>query len=137
MSLYPDFIKNSEFLHPKDFLELLRQKDRPSFDTSWVLKNEIRPVDIYCYLGARFQAPNGIQNTLRRDTTDNLIHWEWVLRSQSRIVIIQGLNFRTEIWISGNSLGESDKEQFIRQMKGQFSAFGAEMGKIRNSLGKR
>lgn len=95
MSLSPDFVRSLESFPLEDFLNLLDQKDRPNFNTKWVLKNEIRPVDIYCYLSARFGAPNGIQSLLRKNDTDNLIHWDWILRSGTRIVMILGLNFRT------------------------------------------
>lgn len=134
MSLSPDFVRSLESFPLEDFLNLLDQKDRPNFNTKWVLKNEIRPVDIYCYLSARFGAPNGIQSLLRKNDTDNLIHWDWILRSGTRIVMILGLNFRTEISISGDPLEESGKEQFIQETKGHFSELGAEMGRIRKSL---
>jgi hypothetical protein len=48
--------------------------------------------------------------------------------------MVQGLNFRTEVWVSGESLSESDREQFIHQLKEDFSTVGAAMGQVRKSL---
>lgn len=75
-----------------------------------------------------------MQTFFRGDHSSNLFHWDWLLRSGDRIVMIQGMNFRTEISISGNQLPETEKEHFIRQMKEHFPDLGAKMGKIRKNL---
>ena len=135
MSLTPEFVEQLEFVHPRDIFNLLRQTNRHRTTTLWILKNEIRPVDLYCYLYARFGRPNGIQNFLRDDHSANLIHWEWFLRSGSGSISILGMNFRTEIWISSTEeLNDSDKDAFIRQIKSHFPTHGAEMSKVRKSL---
>jgi hypothetical protein len=100
----------------------------------WVLKNEVKPVDLYCYLGARFGAPNGIQNFLRGDHSDNLIHWEWFLLYEDGHIWVQGLNFRTEIWIAGINVTEPDRDAFIGQLKADFERYGQALGQIRKSL---
>ena len=103
--------------------------------TRWVLKNEVRPIDLYCYLAARFGTPNGIQNFLRSDDSDNLIHWEWFLCYGEGFVTIQGMSFKTEVWIAGlEYLGDSEKKGFVQQLKNHFTEYGAAMGKIRKSL---
>lgn len=130
-----DFADRLEFVHPKDIIAWLRREGRPKGGVRWVLKDELRPADLYCYLGARFGQPNGIQNFLRTDDSDNLIHWEWVLRVGEGFLMIQGMNFRTEVWISGvDGLEEDDKDGFIRQLKAQFAQHGAAMGKVRKAL---
>ncbi|MER8447386.1 hypothetical protein NKH52_29875 [Mesorhizobium sp. M1066] len=35
------------------------------------VRSRLRPVDIYCYLKARFGEPNGFQDFLRKDDSDN------------------------------------------------------------------
>lgn len=135
MALPKHFVQNFEFVYPKEEMEFLQRKDRPKTHTYWILKNEVKPVDLYCYLYARFGMPNGIQNFLRRpDTTDNLIHWEWIVRSEVGFVRFQGYNFRTEIWIPGDPFKESDKEEFISLLKADFSNIGEKMGAVRKSL---
>ena len=59
-----NFLENLQFIHPRDIVKLIKREDRPKTGIRWVLKNEVRPVDLYCYLGARFGQPNGIQNFL-------------------------------------------------------------------------
>ncbi len=134
MALPDDFLSKLEFIHPKDILELLGKEDRPKLGTRWVLKNEIRPVDLYCYLGGRFGQPNGIQNFLRGDHSENLIHWEWFLRCGEGFVTIQGLNFRTEVCIGGIGVTEADREDFIQQLKADFAKYGQALGKVRTAL---
>src|SRR5690349_10157230 len=95
----PEFFEKLEFVHPQDIIEICSSSDWPKPSCYWTFKNELKPVDIYCYLGGRFGQPNGIQNFLRRDDSDNLVHWEWFLRTPGGYIMIQGMNFRTEVWI--------------------------------------
>ncbi|MGH9437976.1 MAG: hypothetical protein ACRD22_08780 [Terriglobia bacterium] len=134
MNLQSDFVDTLEAVHPRDLIEQLKSSDRPEFDTHWKIRNEIKPADLYCYLFARFGPPNGIQNFLRGDHSENLIHWEWTLRAHDRLLLIQGQNFRTEIWISGDELPPQVLRQLIAQIKSTFPRFGDGMGKIRNAL---
>lgn len=134
MKLDADFVNDLETIHPKALMELLQSDKRPHFDTYWTLKNEIKPADLYCYLYARFGPPNGIQNFLRGDHSENLIHWEWALRSHDLIMLIQGLNFRTEIWLSGNEQPVSAQDHFVSAVKETFAAYGSNMSEVRKAL---
>jgi len=95
------------------------------------LTNEVRPSDIYCYLGARFGHPNGLQNFFRNDDSDNLIHWEWYLKTSIGYITFAGLNFRTDIWIHGTELPDTEKQSLIGQIKADFSKYAKEMQHIR------
>ncbi len=134
MELDTTFVNELEAIHPKELMDKLQSGNRPNFDTYWKIKNEIKPVDLFCYLYARFGPPNGIQNFLRSDSSDNLIHWEWALQSQGIIMLIQGQNFRTEIWLSGKEQPSEAKNILISSIKDTFSSYGTEMGKVRKSL---
>ena len=79
----------------------IRRPDRPTGSRNLSLRNEIAPSDLYVYLGARFGTPNGLQNLLRKDRSDNLIHWEWMLRTPSGWILFQGMNFRTAVILLG------------------------------------
>lgn len=59
----------------------LRRKGRKPHVMCLALRNEIAPSDLYCYLHARFGPPNGPQDFFRKDSSDNLVHWEWMLRA--------------------------------------------------------
>lgn len=135
MTFPVDFVKRLEFIHPKDIFAMLQRDDRAKDGTRWVLKNEISPADLYCYFGARFGQPNGIQNFLRQDDSSNLIHWEWFLKYENGHISIFGMNFRTEIWITGiGPLENSDRDELIAQLKTDFSEHGKGMGNVRKSL---
>lgn len=135
MTLPADFIESLQYLQPRQILELLRAEDRPRGCQCWTITNEIKPVDIYCYLSARFGLPNGIQNMLRQDCSDNLVHWNWTFRYESGLIDVQGTNHRTDVWLIGPfELESDDREDFIRRVKADFAALGAEMTKCRKSL---
>ena len=50
MTLPSDFLETWQYLHPTRTIELLRAEDRPRGSRCWTIVNEIKPVDLYCYL---------------------------------------------------------------------------------------
>ena len=58
------------------------EKKRNSKGSGLIIRSQIRPVDAYAYLRARFGQPNGFQNFLRKDDSDNLIHWDFNLKAE-------------------------------------------------------
>src|ERR1044071_7354751 len=55
--------------------------EKRSKRTVLMVRQHLSPVDVYCYLKARFGEPNGFQNWLRQDTSDNWIHWDYYLKT--------------------------------------------------------
>ena len=55
-------------------------KSRPR-NSILAVRQHLSPVDMYCYLKARFGTPNGFQTFLRTDSSDNLIHWDFNLKA--------------------------------------------------------
>lgn len=90
-----------EAIPPACILNILQSDNRPKGGGIWSITNEIKPSDLYCYLYAKFGVPNGIQNILRSDDSDNLIHWDWTLLHSNGLLMILGLNMRTEIHLIG------------------------------------
>jgi hypothetical protein len=135
MTLPADFLVSLQYLHPQQILELLKAEDRPKGSKCLKITNEIKPVDLYCYLCARFGPPNGMQNWLRQNHSDNLVHWNWTFLYGPVLVDIQGTNYRTDVWLIGPvELKPGDREDFVQRVKADFAAFGAEMAKCRKSL---
>ena len=69
---------------PSEISTFLNDKSEPKRRRSGsmlVVRSKLKPVDVYSYLRARFGNPNGIQNLLRRDDSDNWIHWDFNLKS--------------------------------------------------------
>lgn len=138
MALLADFLQSLVAPHPKVLAEQMsseRKTGKPAAVWTWI--HEVVPADLYCYLGARFGPPNGLQNFLRKDDSDNLIHWEWVLLhpSSSTYIHILGMNFRTELWVTGGlSVVDADRLELAVRIKADFGAHGAKMGELRRSL---
>lgn len=102
----------------------------------WSIENEIRPSDFYCYLYAKFGPPNGLQNLFRQDDSANLIHWDWTLAHTNGLIMILGLNMRTEVHLVGRDwdFPNCDKQQFIDYVKRDLANYGQQMSHIRSTV---
>ena len=133
---------------PQDFLDALRappleeivgaiQRSRTekSRRAMLELRNEIKPLDLFCYLGARFGPPNGIQNILRNDHSDNLVHWDWTLKYNDVMVSFWGTNFRTDLFVVGEiEFAEAERLELIQKVLADLRNHGPQMGKVRKEL---
>ncbi|KAK48589.1 hypothetical protein BG58_30660 [Caballeronia jiangsuensis] len=129
------FIKSLKSIHPKHILEFFEEKSRPKRGGIWRFTNEIKPVDLYCYFGARFGRPNGLQNFFRSDDSDNLIHWEWVFEYEGGLISFQGMNFRTELmWFGISPFAQSEVSNFLAAIKRDFVNYGREMAQLRKDV---
>jgi hypothetical protein len=128
------FIRELQRIEPRSIFEYFNKREGQGHHSRIELTNEVRPADLFCYLGARFGTPNGLQNLLRSDDSDNLFHWDWTLRHEAGLVQIVGMNFRTEITIFGLPPEDSHKSAVIEQIKADFPNHSAGMGNIRKGL---
>lgn len=87
---------------------------------------------IYCYLKARFGPPNGFAMQLKSPTSDNLIHWEYMLGIGDNVIRIAGITTRVEVNVWTNE--EVDPQAFVSMFKGQFSKHGRMIGEERKKL---
>nr|VFK16431.1 MAG: hypothetical protein BECKLFY1418C_GA0070996_102325 [Candidatus Kentron sp. LFY] len=130
------FFIDLQIIHPHCLQSAFANK-KLSGAIIWKLGNEIKPLDLYCYLYAKYGQPNGIQNFFRGDTSENLIHWEWSLVCEEGLVSIQGQNFRTEIHLIGKFEDlELSTDMFVRQVKSDFGNYGKKMSEVRKRLEK-
>lgn len=135
MSLPLDFVAELKCPPLTEILAEMQKKDRVAKSIFLALRNEVAPSDIYCYLRARFGLPNGLQNLLRNDSSDNLIHWEWMLRTSSGWVLFQGMNFRTAVvLINVSGISQGDMPHLGTQIKADFLHHGKQMAQIRRTL---
>ena len=137
MPLPSDFLTSLVCPPTKDLIEMQRTEPTPSGGSGAYLeiKNEVRPVDLFCYLGARFGPPNGIQNLLRNDHSDNLVHWDWSLRFRDIPIYLWGTNFRTDLIVgAGLSFGELEKQELIEQIRSDLKNYGPQMSEVRGRL---
>ncbi|MFH4324989.1 hypothetical protein WAJ71_20835, partial [Acinetobacter baumannii] len=75
-----DFFQNLRPFEKEDILDFLHDKSqlRPQMADVWIIKNEIKPVDLFCYLYAKFGPPRGLLTMLRNPDlgSENLIQWD-------------------------------------------------------------
>lgn len=120
-------------MHPGAIAKLFTEESRPKHGGIWRIRNEIKPSDLFCYLYSKFGPPNGIQNFFRKDDSDNLIHWDWTLAHANGVIMILGLNMRTEVHLIGDwDFPICGRQQFIEYIKHDFAKFGKQMSKFRS-----
>jgi len=102
---------------------------------SLIVRKSIRPVDMYCYMKARFGEPNGIQNLLRKDDSDNWIHWDFNLVSCMHNIYICGTS-RDIHFILDEELTDREWMQLISSIKNDFGLFAKEKSEVLKSLEK-
>lgn len=136
------FFINLEPFNKDDLIQKIKSKESEKkfiFSEHWIIKNEIKPVDLYCYLYAKYGPPKGILTLLRNKElgSDNLIQWDWMLKSDLGTLHIQGHNFRTEVFVTHNMDKNSLKvSDFIEQIKSDFKNYRKEVSNIKQSLEK-
>jgi hypothetical protein len=122
----------------KDLSEQVKNEGKPRTAAKggvWVIRDGITPVELYCYLNARFGAANGFQMALRADDSDNLIHWHYTLKYKGETLEIMSLTFRLEIMHSMEfDDSESAKESFISDIKQDFKNHGKKISEFRKSI---
>jgi len=133
MNLPADYVASWTLMPTKDIMSEIQKSSGGG--NSLIVRNEITPADLCSYFVARFGPPNGIQNFLRKDDSDNLIHWEWVFRTPRGIVTFLGQNFRTEIWfIAGENCPQECLPELLAQIKADFKNYGRDMSAFRKRI---
>ena len=129
------FLSTLTYLPPCRIAEILSSDDRPGPVFIFEVKNQLSPADLYCYLHARFGPPNGFQNFLRTDDSDNLIHWHWTLGHDDGLFDVQGTNFRTLFIASGLRQPRSHRvDDLVVALKSDFANHGQGMSRCRKAL---
>lgn len=130
-----DTYEKSEAIATGCLANILKSDSRPKGGKAFGIGNELKPSDLFCFLHAKYGQPNGIQNYLRNDSSDNLIHWEWVLVSDKGFLSFLGMNLRTEVTFIGDwEVSREDLNELIIHIKSEFPKFGKEMGLVRKDL---
>jgi hypothetical protein len=135
VALPEDFLTTLKYVHPKEIANFVSSENRPGGACCLTIRNEIKPIDLYCYLSARYGPPNGIQNFLRANHSNNLVHWNWSFLQGSGLIDIQGTNYRTDVWFIGPyEVDPKDTAELVAVLKSNFAEFGEGMSKCRKSL---
>jgi hypothetical protein len=97
------------------------------------VRHYLSPVDVYCYLKARFGEPNGFQNFLRADHSDNWIHWDFNLKAGDEDVYISGKSREIDILISVE-MRDVDWRDLIVAIKADYQRVANEKSAVLKSL---
>ena len=130
------FVSKLNYVSITELIEMLHKETRPKGFFSYPLVNEIKPIDLYCYFWAKFGQPNGIQNFLRDNSSDNLVHWEWTFLFEKNLISFQSLNVRTEIIFIGYFETVPDLNKIVEDIKDDFKNYGKAIKTVRENLEK-
>ncbi len=123
---------------PKEVTHFYKSKGagkKPSDTGYLVVRSHLRPVDVYSYLRARFGVPNGLQNFLRRDDSDNLIHWDFNLKAEGIDIYISGTSRDIHFMIAEN-LTDQEWKSLIIGLKIDFGRMGRTKSDMMRSFEK-
>src|SRR6266536_953505 len=76
----------------KEITSYLEDQGTKRVVTIWANDGSISPLDLYCYLKARFGPPNGISMLFRKPSSDNAIQWHYTLFSSGSMIDFFGMN---------------------------------------------
>jgi len=99
------------------------------------VRQHLRPVDVYAYLVARFGRPNGFQNLLRRDDSDNLVHWDFHLRVGETDLYMAGILRELQIVVS-EPLSDQQWKSLIVGLKEDFTRVAKEKSAVTKKFEK-
>jgi hypothetical protein len=100
-----------------------------------VVRSQLRPVDVYCYLVARFGKPNGFQNFLRRDDSDNWIHWDFNVKAGDVDVYFAGTSRDIHLIVS-EALTDQQWKDLILAIKQDYRRVGKRKSEVLRGLEK-
>lgn len=115
--------------------ERLSKTEQPLKNNILAVREHLSPVDVFCYLEARFGEPNGFQNLLRRDSSDNLIHWDFHLKAGDEDIYISGASREIQFVLPANLTDEQWRD-LILAIKADYKRVAKEKSTALKSLEK-
>src|ERR1019366_355055 len=107
-------------------------EERPK-TSALMVRQHLTPVDVYCYLKARFGEPNGFQNWLRDDTSDNWIHWDYYLKADDQDVYLCGMSREIHLMLS-EKMTDENWRNLVLAIKADYGRVGSEKSAVLKSL---
>jgi hypothetical protein len=119
---------------PQEALNAMNSGRRESKRGSMLaFRSRLKPIDMFCYLKARFGPPNGFQELFRKDDSDNLVHWDYHLKAANQDVHIIGWGREVHVMLS-EKLRTSEWPELLRRIKADFGRVGAAKKKVLHEL---
>lgn len=83
-----------------------------------VFRKHLSPLAVYKYLIARFGPPYGFQTFAKRQgDSDNLIHWDYLIKAGPNMLWIQGGNRDVHVHVVGKIMKPKDWVEFANALK--------------------
>ena len=127
-------VESWEIASPKHVYDFINTNKMKS-GSVLVIRASLAPLDMYCYLKARFGEPNGFQTLLKNDTSDNWIHWDYLIIAENNYISICGTAREIHILMPDN-LSDQDWHKLIDSIKKDFGRVGKEKSNILGTLEK-
>lgn len=99
------------------------------------VRRSISTLDFYTYLKARFGEPNGLQSFMRSNDSDNIFHWDYLIKADEVELYIVGLSRETHLMVPF-VLSDDEWLNLISAIKSNFGELGRRKGEIAKSLEK-
>ena len=101
------------------------------------VREGIRPVDLYCYLSARFGPPNGVQSLIRADHSENIFHWHYCLDADGKRIEILAAIYKIEVFYpEAFCYSNAPQTDFISAIKEDFQTYKDQIKAVRGGLEK-
>jgi hypothetical protein len=120
-----------------EVVEFLSASKKPNerIRETLAVRAKLKPIDVYAYLRARFGQPNGFQNILRKDDSDNIVHWDFQLKAENEDVYICGYLREVHLTVS-EKLTDEEWKELINAIKADFSRVAKDKSAIVKSFEK-
>lgn len=119
-----------------DFMDRPKATEKPT-GSMLVFRKHLSPLSVYKYLVARFGQPYGFQTMAKKPhDSDNLFHWDYLLKAGDNWIHIQGGNRDVHVAVFGKRMSSKNWANFAKALKGDFGRCGREMAAVGATLEK-
>lgn len=98
-----------------------------------VFQNLLSPLDVYCYLKARFGEPRGMQTFLKKDDSDNMFHWDYNIKAGEKDLYFVGATQEVHVWVD-DDFSDADWISFANALKADYGRVGQAKSKVLKEL---
>ncbi|SLN74653.1 hypothetical protein ROJ8625_04074 [Roseivivax jejudonensis] len=119
-----------------DFMDRPKTTGKPS-GSMLVFRKQLSPLSVYKYLVARFGQPYGFQTMAKKPhDSDNLFHWDYLLRAGEAWIYLQGGNRDVHVAVFGRRMSSKNWVKFAKALKVDFRRCGSKMAAVGATLEK-
>lgn len=115
--------------------EGIKENTREPRTPIMIFQQLLSPLDVYCYLKARFGDPNGFQTFLKNDDSDNMFHWDYNIKAGDKNLYFVGATQEVHVHVE-YAITDPQWIEFANKIKSDFRRVGKEKKDILNSLEK-